>query len=125
MSSRCPVVATGDLDAQAEVLGAAARTALARAHATSVDVIGYSAGGVVARLWVRDHGGKSLARRVITLGSPHHGTDVASLAGFGAARRMPEGVSAVGSGQRVARRPQRGRRDTRRADVRLDLDGPR
>lgn len=72
---------TGDLDAQAEVLGAAARTALARSHATSVDVIGYSAGGVVARLWVRDHGGTSLARRVITLGSPHHGTDVASLAG--------------------------------------------
>jgi triacylglycerol lipase len=70
----------GDLDAQAKVLGAAVTATLARTHAASVDVIGYSAGGVVARLWVRDHGGDGQARRVITLGSPHHGTDVAGFA---------------------------------------------
>lgn len=71
----------GDLDAQAKVLGTAAAAALARTHAASVDVIGFSAGGVVARLWVRKHGGAGLARRVITLGAPHHGTDIAGLAG--------------------------------------------
>lgn len=71
----------GDLDAQATLLGTAAKAALARTHAHSVDVIGYSAGGIVARLWVRNHGGAALVRRVITLGAPHHGTDIASLAG--------------------------------------------
>lgn len=71
---------TGDLREQARVLGAAVQAALARTDSESVDVIGYSAGGVVARLWVRDFGGAALARRVLTLGSPHHGTEVAALA---------------------------------------------
>jgi triacylglycerol esterase/lipase EstA (alpha/beta hydrolase family) len=70
----------GDLDAQARVLGEAVDSALGDTGAESVDVVGYSAGGVIARLWVRDHGGGSLARRVVTVGSPHHGTDLAGLA---------------------------------------------
>ncbi len=70
----------GDLRVQAQVLDSAADTAMERTGSTSVDVIGYSAGGVIARLWVRDGGGGSVARRVVTLGSPHHGTDLAGLA---------------------------------------------
>lgn len=71
---------TGDLKAQADRLGAVAAQTLARSEASSVDVVGYSAGGVVARLWVKDGDGGRLARRVLTLGSPHHGSDVAALA---------------------------------------------
>lgn len=71
---------TGDLRDQTHVLDAAARAATLRTGAESVDVVGYSAGGVVARLWVRDHDGDALARRVVTLGSPHHGTSVAAIA---------------------------------------------
>lgn len=70
---------TGDLGDQAAALDDLV-DGLLDAGAPSVDVVGYSAGGVVARSWVADHGGGSKARRVLTIGSPHHGTDVAQLA---------------------------------------------
>ena len=70
---------TGDLAAQARALDTVARARLA-AGAPSVDVVGYSAGGVVTRIWAARLGGAAVARRIVTLGSPHHGTDVAGLA---------------------------------------------
>src|SRR6185312_13455028 len=75
-----PDEGTGDLGAQADTLDRAATAALR--NSPSVDVIGYSAGGVVARLWVQRHDGVHKARRVVTLGSPHQG---ARLAAAGAA----------------------------------------
>jgi triacylglycerol lipase len=71
---------TGDLREQARALASLADRAMERSGADSVDVVGYSAGGVVARLYVRDEGGASVVRRVLTLGSPHHGAEVALLA---------------------------------------------
>jgi len=70
---------TGDLSVQAAQLAEVAKQAMQDSGAPSVDVIGYSAGGVVARLWVRDQGGDRVARRVLTLGSPQHGTSQAAL----------------------------------------------
>ena len=66
---------TGDLREAARALAAAADAVVA--DGGSVDVVGYSAGGVVARYWVRELGGAGTARRVVSLGSPHHGTDLA------------------------------------------------
>jgi pimeloyl-ACP methyl ester carboxylesterase len=71
---------TGDIRAQARSLARQADAALGRFDASSVDVVGYSAGGVVARSWVRDLGGDSVARRVLSIGSPQHGTSLAELA---------------------------------------------
>jgi triacylglycerol lipase len=74
---------TGDLNVQAQLLRTTVDGLLA-GGAASVDVVGYSAGGVVARLWADELGGAVHARRIVLLGSPNQGTDVAGLAaGFG------------------------------------------
>ena len=85
-----PDEGTGDMNASAAVLGTAVDDALARTGASSVDVVGYSAGGVIARLWAAD-GGAEQARRILTLGSPHHGTTLADLGSELAPDQCPEG----------------------------------
>jgi triacylglycerol esterase/lipase EstA (alpha/beta hydrolase family) len=78
-----PGSGTGDLREAAKVLQRDAEQALA-AGAPSVDVVGYSAGGVTARYWAKELGGDRIARRIVTLGSPHHGTMLATVgAAFG------------------------------------------
>ena len=74
-----PDRAQGDLTDQAAAVGSAADAAQRRTGARSVDVVGYSAGGVVARLWVAEGDGDGRVRRLVMLGSPLHGTDVARL----------------------------------------------
>ena len=81
---------TGDLTGSAAELDRAAAEALDRTGAGSVDVVGFSAGGLIARLWVAGPGA-DVARRVLTLGSPHHGTTVADLATRYAPGQCPPG----------------------------------
>ena len=81
---RMPGNGTGNLNADAAALNGAVNRALG-AGAPSVDVIGYSAGGVVVLLWAREDDGSNKARRVITLGSPFHGASIAA----GAAGLVP------------------------------------
>ncbi|MBA3541682.1 MAG: alpha/beta fold hydrolase [Deltaproteobacteria bacterium] len=51
-----------------------------------VDIIGHSMGGVVARYYVTLAGGDGVVRNLVTIGSPHHGTDVSAI-GIGHANR--------------------------------------
>ncbi len=91
---------TGDLREQASALDAAARAQLA-AGAASVDVVGYSAGGVTVRLWADELTGADVARRIVTLGSPHHGTGVAALAATFAPASCPAACRQLIEGSEV------------------------
>jgi triacylglycerol esterase/lipase EstA (alpha/beta hydrolase family) len=93
---------TGDLDEQADALGRRVDTAMDRFGAASVDVVGYSAGGVVARAWVKDHVGDATARRVVSVGSPQHGTTVADLA-VGLGGGCPAACRQLAPGSRLLR----------------------
>ncbi len=81
---------TGDLRVQAESVDREVRRALLRTRATSVDLVGYSAGGVIMRYYVAELGGAALTRRAVSLGSPHHGTDLAALASGVVGNACPE-----------------------------------
>ena len=72
-----PDDATGDLHVQAGILAARVSQAL-NAGAPSVDLVGYSAGGIVIGLFVAAH--PKEVRQVVTIGSPLHGTELAALA---------------------------------------------
>ena len=94
-----PVVGdgTGDLREQAQSLRTAADAALA-SGAPSVDVVGFSAGGVVVSVWAEEFGGAFVARRIVTLGAPHHGSELAAIGGTLTPEQCPEGCRQLAPG---------------------------
>jgi triacylglycerol esterase/lipase EstA (alpha/beta hydrolase family) len=94
---------TGDLTAAADALGAAVARAHTRGSGAGIDVVGYSAGGVVARIFAAD-GGADQLRRVVTLGSPQHGTELADLAGGVLPGECPAGCRELSTGSDLLRR---------------------
>jgi len=69
----------GDLHDQADLVKAAVQDVLRSTGSGSVDVVAFSAGGIAVRLWATDGGGASVARRIITLSTPHHGTERSAI----------------------------------------------
>lgn len=89
---------TGDLLQQTQVLDDAVNTAL-KGGTSSVDIVGYSAGGVVARLWVADNKGR--AQQIVTMGSPLHGTTLAAEGGALAPGACPTACRQLAPGSAV------------------------
>jgi triacylglycerol esterase/lipase EstA (alpha/beta hydrolase family) len=69
----------GDIDGYVPLVQRAVEDLCAAAGADKVAIVAHSMGGLVARAWMRAHGTGRVAR-LITLGTPHHGT---ALARFG------------------------------------------
>ena len=44
-----------------------------------IDLLGFSMGGVVSRIWLQDLGGAKRTSRFISIGSPHYGTITANF----------------------------------------------
>jgi triacylglycerol lipase len=65
---------TADLRDQAALVDEVARGT----GAEEVDVVGFSAGGIVSRLWATGEGADAV-RRLVTVGAPHHGTTLDAL----------------------------------------------
>ena len=69
----------GRIAAGARQLGWFIDDVLAQTGADSVDIIGHSMGGVVGRYYVSLAGGDGIVKNLVTLGSPHAGTDVSAV----------------------------------------------
>jgi triacylglycerol lipase len=41
---------------------------------TTLDLLGFSMGGIISRIWLQDLGGAARTRRFFSVGSPHQGT---------------------------------------------------
>lgn len=84
------------IDEYAPLVERAVQSLRAATGARYVAIVGHSMGGLVARAWLRAYGQGALDRtaRLITLGTPHHGTGLARF-GVGAnARQMRHGGKA-------------------------------
>jgi triacylglycerol lipase len=66
--------------ASLEVSARALADVVEKAGAQTVDLVGFSAGGIVVRTYLRTFDGAAAARRVVLLGSPNHGAEVAAFA---------------------------------------------
>jgi triacylglycerol lipase len=78
------------IDVMADRLAARIHDVIARTGESQITLIAHSMGGLVSRAYLRRYG-EAKVRRLITLGSPHHGTFHAYLAGGTNGKQMRPG----------------------------------
>jgi triacylglycerol lipase len=71
-----------------ELVSREASALATRAGASSIDLVGFSMGALVARWYVQRGGGKKLVRRFVSISGPHHGTVTAYALPFAGVRDM-------------------------------------
>lgn len=89
ISHACPNLEPlgGDIDGYVPALAGAIDALCEASGAPRVTILAHSMGGLAARAYVRTHGTARVAR-IITLGTPHHGTSLANLGPGANARQM-------------------------------------
>lgn len=85
----------GDIDGYVPAVAAAIDALCRDSGAQRVVILAHSMGGLAARAYLRQHGAARVAR-LITLGTPHHGTSLANL-GLGANARQMRRARAGGT----------------------------
>ncbi|MFD7292826.1 lipase family alpha/beta hydrolase [Streptomyces sp. NPDC059897] len=87
---------TCDIRAAAALLARHVEEICERSGRDRVDIVGHSLGGLIARYYVQCLGGDTRVRTLVTLGTPHGGTQVAPLAdAHPIVRQMRPGSSVV------------------------------
>jgi triacylglycerol esterase/lipase EstA (alpha/beta hydrolase family) len=76
----------GDIHDSALELAAFVDAVRTQQNAAKIDLVGHSAGGLVARDFVKTAGGAAVVDKIVALGTPHYGTinaDIGSFFGIG------------------------------------------
>jgi triacylglycerol lipase len=110
-------VLTHDLRTAARRLAATVESICEQSGYERIHVVGHSMGGVVARYYVQRMGGDARVHTLVTLGSPHQGTQAARLLPRGVTRQLQPGSDVIAE----LRRPAPGCR-TRFVSFWSDLD---
>lgn len=83
-----PGNATGDLDAGARYLAGQVARVRRETGAERVDIVGFSAGGLIARQYAKFHAARDAVDAVVTLGTPNNGLGIGGAPGAAAGRLL-------------------------------------
>ena len=81
----------GSMDRFAQQLAGRVEEVCRAAGTERAIIVGHSMGGLVARAWIARLGGAARAARLVTLGSPHHGSSLARAVPGRCARELRRG----------------------------------
>jgi pimeloyl-ACP methyl ester carboxylesterase len=101
---------TGDFSGQAAAIDDAVRDLIRHDGTRSVDLVGYSAGGVASWLYLQTGTTAPAIRRLVTLGSPLQGADIAAAGGALVPGACPRACQELAPGSSLLARLEAGTR---------------